>query len=246
MGSGGGCCVGNFCLNCCVGKVIKDWLFGKSEGSSSGGRTASYNPNQADLEATVKVQNALTLFRTDTDEKSKKVEKSVLAESRQYLDDFIKDLRKYNNIKYGHTGLNINIEHILRENRKTEDEINGFIVKRVSKRISIDDSECLEILEMDPGEAKEKKLDEFYRKVLTEAIKELSDMLRKALEQQTDTVEARIQQRIDSILDTCEIKAADFAKIKKLKDNDEIKVEQEQIRLSHIVALSEIGLSLLE
>lgn len=241
---GGGCCIGN----CCVGRAIGDFisnLFGSSKGSESGGSTESYESDKADLLATVKVQSALTEFRADTDEKSRKLEKSILAESRQYLDEFIKDLRTYNKISYGHSSLNINIENIMRENRKTEDEINGFIVKRVSKRISLDDTECLEILKMEPGNAKTKKLDQFYHKVLAEAINELSDMLRNVLEQQTNTVEERIHQRLDSIIEICETRSANFDTIKKVKNKDESKIEQEQIRLSHIVALSEYGLTLL-
>lgn len=244
---GGGCCVGNCCvMACCVGDGIKTFvksLFGKSSGSSSGGRTESHDTNTADLEMTVKVQYALNEFRTDTQSRSAKLENEIVKESREYLDEFISDLRRYNKLRYGNHRLNINIKSIERENRKTEDTIHGFIVKRVSKRISLDDSECENILKMDAGKAKEDALDVFYKKVLKEAIAELSDELRNSMEAQTDNVEDKIQQRIDSIVDICETKAEEFERIKEVKESDEAEIEKEQLRLAHFVAMCEYGIN---
>ena len=246
MGGGGGCCVGNFCCigNCCVFVKLQEWLSGGSSGSSSGGRTESYDKS-AELEATVKVQNALTQFREDTRSRSEKLENEIIKESRETLDDFLNDVKKYNNIKYGGSRLNVNIGQIERENRKTEDKIHGFIVKRVAKRISLDDNECLEILKLDAGKEKEKRLDEFYKKVLKEAIKDLEEILRDAMEKQTDIVEDHISSRIESIVNTVTNKTNDFNKIQQVKNSDESKMEQEQIKLSHFVTMCDMGLSLL-
>lgn len=268
----GNCCIGNCCIgNCCVGNAIKTFfndLFGSgsssgssssgssgggsssgessSHGSWSAGRTESYDSSRADLEATVRVQKALTAFRTDTQSRSTKLENEIIKESREALDNFIDELKIYNKIRYGNKKLNINLNNIEREQRKTEDKIHGFIVNRIAKRISLDDEECYEILKLEPGKEKTKRLDEFYRKVLKEAVLELTDILRDTMEKQTDIVEERIQQRIDSIVDICETKATDFEKIQKLKEKDESKIEQEQIRLSHYVALCEYGMSILD
>lgn len=245
MGGGGGCCIGNCCIgNCCIGNIvgkIKE-IFGKSSGSSSGGRTESYDANTADLEMTVKVQHALTEFRTDTQARSIKLENDIVKESREYLDAFVGDLQRYNKIKYGNSKLNINVRSIERENRNIEDKIHGFIVKHVSKRISLDDSECENILKMDAGKAKEKALDDFYKKVLKEAVSDLIDELRHSMEKQTDNVGDKIQQRIDSIVEICENKAAEFNRIREVKEADEADIEKEQLRLSHFIALCDYGL----
>ena len=250
MGGGGGCCICNCCIgNCCVGNAIKEFfsnLFGGgSSGSSSGGRTESYDDKSAELEATIKVQNALTQFREDTRDRSERLENDIIKESRETLDEFLKDVKKYNNIKYGGSRLNVNIGQIERENRKTEDKIHGFIVKRVAKRISLDDNECLEILKLDAGKEKEKRLDEFYKKVLKEAIKDLEEILRDAMEKQTDIVEDHISSRIESIVNTVTNKTNDFNKIQQVKNSDESKMEQEQIKLSHFVTMCDVGLSIL-
>ena len=185
---GGGCCRGNCCVgNCCVSNYS----------SSSGGSTSSYDARAAELEQTIKVQNALTEFREDTRAKSEKFENDVIKASRETLDAFLKDVKKYNNIKYGGNRLNVNLSQIERENRKTEDKIHGFITKRVSKRASLDDTECLAILKLDAGKEKQQKLNDFYKKILNEAIKDLSEVLRDAMEKQTDIVEDHISSRIE-------------------------------------------------
>lgn len=246
MGGGGGCCVSN----CCKGRVwqaIKDFFCSNSccVGNSVRNQEGVDSRN-ADLEATLRIQKSLDEFRADTQNKSTELENSIIKESRESLDNFINELRAYNKIKYGNRKLDINLSNIEREHRKTEDQIHGFIVKRIAKRISLDDDECHELLKLNPGAEKTKKLDDFYKKVLKEAINELTSVLRDAMEKQTDIVEDRIQQRIDSILDICETKTADFEIIQKMKTKDESKIEREQIRLSHYVALCDLGLSLID
>ena len=143
MGGGGGCCVAACCigqiLGCCIGdgiKTVVKKIFGSSSGSSSGGKTESYHQDTATLEETIKVQEALSKFRSDTQSRSAKLENAIVKESRQNLDAFVDELRQCNKIKYGNRRLNINIRYIEWENRKTEDTIHGFIVKRVSTKVS--------------------------------------------------------------------------------------------------------------
>lgn len=246
MGGGGGCCIGNIgsrCFgNCCIGKFIRDIFSKKSSGSSSGGDTESYDRDKADIEMTLRVQQALTDFRTDTQSRSEQLENDIVKESREYLDEFLAELRRYNKIQYGRKRLNLNLNSLERENRKTEDMIHGFIVKRVSKRISLDDAECTDILKMDRGKKKEEALDAFYKKVLKEAISDLSEELKNSMEKQTDNVEDKIQQRIDSIVEICETKSDEFEQIQKVKESDEAKLESEQLRLSYFVALCDYGI----
>lgn len=89
---------------------------------------------------------------------------------------------------------------------------------------------------------KEEALDAFYKKVLKEAISDLSKELRNSMEKQTDNVEDKIQQRIDSIVEICETKSDEFERIQKVKESDEAKMESEQLRLSYFIALCDYGI----
>ncbi len=246
MGGGGGCCIGNFpCPKCGLIQKIKDFFC--SDSCCVGDRIVQEEKKDtSNLESIVRLQKALDEYRSDAQSRSEKLENAVIKHSRKHLDAFIDELRKYNQIKYGRRKLNINISNIERENRKTEDKIHGFIVKRVIKRVSMDDDECDEILRMDKGDAKKEKFNAFYRKVLKEAVGELSKELKDGMEEQTDRVCDTIQRRIDSIVDVCERKTEEFEKIRQVKESDEAAVEQEQLRLSHFVAMCEYGLDLLD
>jgi len=257
---GGGCCVTNCCVmaccvgqvfGCCIGDTIKTIVndiadIGK-RGSSEVASHERYTQSTATVASTVSIQEALTKFQIDTESRSTKLETSIISESRENLDAFIKEIQKYNDtVRYGKTKLNINIRYIERENRKTEDIIHGFIVKRVKEKVSLGDEECKEILAMDAGNAKKERMEEFYKKVLKTAIKDLSEELKKIMEEQTERVCTTIQQRIDSIVDVCESKTEEFEKIRQVKESDEQAVEQEQLRLSHFVAMCEYGLETLD
>ena len=133
-----------------------------------------------------------------------------------------------------------------REQRSTEDKIHGFIVGKVSKRISLDDDECKSILKLDAGRNKTKKMNEFYKKVLTEAMTDLKKLLRSSMKSQTLIVEDHIVGRMDTITYTVTGKTNEFNKIKDLKDTDESKMEQEQIRLSYLISICDKSLNIID
>ena len=170
MGGGGGCCIGNFCSNCCVFQAIKKLFCSDSCCVGNHPIVQQGKGNENNVDIILRVQEALQSFTQDAEDRGEKFENAVIKESRESLDAFVDDLRKYNQIRYGNRRLNINISNIERENRKTEDKIHGFIVKRVKKRISQDDTECRELLEMEPNGEKTKKFNEFYQKILKEAV----------------------------------------------------------------------------
>ncbi len=222
-------------------------LFGSgSRGSESTGATESYDEKSAGVSETYRLQQALSEFREDTRAKSNKFENDIIKESRKAIDVLIADVKKYNKIRYGSSVLNVNISQMEIEQRSTEDKIHGFIVGKVSKRISLDDDECKSILKLDAGRNKTKKMNEFYKKVLTEAMTDLKKLLRSSMKSQTLIVEDHIVGRMDTITYTVTGKTNEFNKIKDLKDTDESKMEQEQIRLSYLISICDKSLNIID
>lgn len=232
MGGHSRCCRGN----CCVGNC--------SDCSNS---PSQVNIPKIDERAITQYrrQAALQEFRDSARSKGDGIEKSILSESREYLDELIKDVKRYNKIIYGKKRLNINIERLLRENRETDDSIRGFIEKSVMRRISLDDKDFLQICDIDNEDEKQKKFKAFYKSVLDDAIKDLSNILRSSMENQSDKICDIIQSRIDSIYETCENKKSEFEKIQSVKESGEVCIENEQLRLSYMVALCDLGLNVL-
>ncbi len=222
-------------------------LFGSGHrGSESTGATESYDERSAGVSETYKLQQALSEFREDTRARSNKFENDIIKESRKAIDVLISDVKKYNKIRYGGNVLNVNISQIEREQRKTEDRIHGFIVGRVSKRISLDDDECKSILKLDAGRNKTRKMNEFYKKVLIEAMIDLKKLLRDSMKSQTFIVEDHIVGRMDTVTYTVTGKTNEFNKIKNIKDTDESKMEQEQIRLSYLISICDKSLNIID
>ena len=229
-----------------IGNAVKE-LFGiGSRGSDSVGSTTSYDEQTASVAETYRLQQELSKFREDTRVRSDRFENDVIRESRRYLDALMTEVKKYNKIRYGGSVLNVNLVQMERENRKTEDQIHGFIVSRIVKRISLDDEECKSILKLDPGRQKTRRLNEFYRKVLTEALTELKDLLREAMKNQVLIVEDHIVSRMDTITYTVTNKTNEFNKIQDIKDTDESKMEQEQIRLSYLIAMCDKSCAIMD
>ena len=229
-----------------IGNAVKE-LFGiGSRGSDGVGSTTSYDEQTASVAETYKLQQELSKFREDTRVRSDRFENDVIRESRRYLDTLMTEVRKYNRIRYGNNMLNVNLSQMERENRNTEDRIHGFIASRVVKRISLDDEECKSILKLDPGRQKTKRLNEFYRKVLKEALTELKDLLRESMKNQVLIVEDHIVGRMDTITYTVTSKTNEFNKIQDIKDTDESKMEQEQIRMSYLIAMCDKSCAIMD
>ena len=93
---------------------------------------------------------------------------------------------------------------------------------------------------------KTRRLNEFYRKVLKEALTELKDLLREAMKNQVLIVEDHIVGRMDTITYTVTSKTNEFNKIQDIKDTDESKMEQEQIRLSYLITMCDKSCAIMD
>ena len=75
---------------------------------------------------------------------------------------------------------------------------------------------------------------------------DLKKLLRSSMKSQTLIVEDHIVGRMDTITYTVTGKTNEFNKIKDLKDTDESKMEQEQIRLSYLISICDKSLNIID
>ena len=251
-GSGGG---GIFrCGNCdkcgdLIGKVVdtvKSWF---SKGSSSSGssisKEESYDAENARLEQTVIIQQELTKFRTKCEKECDALERDALKDSRNYIDNLIEFIKNNNSKPYSGQNLNINIERLEKQNRETEDIIRGYIKKKIQKRVSLDDDECLEILKMDKGKDKKDAMTNFLNCILKDAMDGLSKEIEKALKKQLENIKDQINARIESYTERANEKMESFKEIEKIKDSDEHELEERIANLEYKHSLCNFGISLL-
>lgn len=223
----GGVC--SKCNNHPLLDAIKNFFFGDtcSSSSSSISRENSYDPEKARMEETIRINSILTTFRSKCEKISDKLEKDTLRASRSSLDSMVEFLRKINNKKFGNQKLNLNIEHLERENRATEDIINGYIKKHIQKRVSLDDEECLNILKMDEGPDKKKLMDDYLNSILCEAMAGLVKEIERSINRQMENVQNQIESRISSYEFLANDKLKAFAVTEKNKKFGEHKAESQ-------------------
>ena len=248
-GSGGG---GLFCRKCrdCDHHPIGDFLKSLfNRNSSSSGRDISeresYDADNARLEQTIIIQQELTKFRTRCEKECDRLENDVLKDSRSYIDDLIEFIKNINSKTYAGQKLNINIERLEKENRHTEDIIRGYIKKKIQKRVSLDDDECLQILKMDSGSEKGTAMTNFLNSILKEAMKGLSREIEKTLKAQLENIKDQINVRIESYTERSNEKLESFKELEKIKASDEHKLEEGIAGMEYKHSLCSFGLRLL-
>lgn len=247
MGSSGGCgnCADKHPI---LGRIpVIGKMFRNSTGSS-GKRISeqeSYDPAIAELEETNRVQRELTQFRVKSEKESDSLEKGALKEARNSIDDMIDFLKGINKRTYAGQKLNLDLDRLRRENRQTEDIINGYIKKRIQKRVSLDDPRCLEILKMQKGAAKERAMTNFLNSVLKESVEGLATEIKKSMSRQLENIEDQINVRIDNYNMLSQEKLEALSEIERIKNTDEHDLESKIARFKFKQSLSVLGLQLL-
>lgn len=216
----------------------KDFLFGSSDRASrSTGREDSYDPEKAMLAETIRINDILTKFRVEIEGQCDQIEKDILKNCRTSLDLLIDDIKLINQKEYGGKKLGINLDRIIKENRQTEDLIHGYVKRKVQKRVSVDDKECLEILKMQSGIDKENRMKEFSRNVIKTATTELGDQIAENIRRQIDNICDNIQVRLDSVVGESEVMLYKFIEIERLKNIDEAGFNEEMTKIGYKVAV---------
>ena len=210
------------------------------------GREESYDPRAAKAEQTMRINRSLDDLRQKMRENSRKVEDASLEATRETIDNLMSELQKINDTNYVGRKLNLNIERLKRENKKAEEVVHGCFAKYVGKRISLDDSECCEILEMEAGSDKERRMANFVKKVTKESLEEIQKQIKNSLMEQMENISAQVNDRLQTISFSAEEKVREYEEISKNKDEDEGKLEKTLLSAGSLASLCAMGIHLSE
>lgn len=137
----------------------------------------------------------------------KHFENEVIGICSEYFEDIVESFDEANST------LNIyNSEIIKSKIRKGLDSVKGEFSRHISRRISIDDEQCMSIMKMMPGESKAERMADFRDTVVSEALgivanklKDCSDdfldMLEFAVSNRFETLEEKIEEKTDRLFD---------------------------------------------
>lgn len=207
-----------------IGRGIKDAC---TDVSRDTGKTDRYDKERARLEETKRINMILTEFSLSLENKADEIEKKAIEESKVYFEQLIKEL---NNSK-SDTG--INVSRIERTMSRVEREIKGNLKTYISKRVSIDDSECLEILRLEAGYKKENEMKKFSEKILQQGLNNLVKDIKDVIKEQSDIVTEVIEERLEDINSNLDRKIKDFNLLEssKLKTEKEVEKVKEELNL---------------
>ena len=144
-----------------------------------------YYKESSNIHSTERLSNILVSFSEDYREYAEEVEDDCVKAVEEYYDQLIEIIEN----APSSSNSEANLRELKKGKRKISRTIKGGITVPLSKRMSLDDSECLRILEMSSGSEKKKAMKKFAKKVMKEALKNLSKNVRTALNEQGEDIE---------------------------------------------------------
>ena len=220
---------------------VKNFFFGQSRRTASEtSKQDAYDEELATLAETKRINKILSDFSLKLADCADELEDNVIKESSQYFDALIDELEK-NNDKF-----NINILRIKRNKINIERKIKGSFKKLLSKRVSIDDPECLNILKLDAGKEKRNKMNNFGNKVLREAAYNLCLDIKESLLDQQEYIESCIDDKVEEFIVMQEELISKLEQIEDAYKDGKEKIDEEKNNILLKLAICELAISNLE
>lgn len=145
----------------------------------------SYNKKEANIYTTDRLNEILISFSEGYFQQATVIERNCIRLVEDYYDKLIEIIEDAPSSEHNAA----NLRALKSGKRRISKTINGGIKEPLSKRMSLDDSECLSILKMNPGNEKKQAMTRFTHKVIQEALNNLSKNVRTALNEQSDDIE---------------------------------------------------------
>ena len=174
-----------------------------TETAKSTGATSSYQKETASVNQTVKINEILSNFSLSLNERAEKIEDECIKDTEKYFDDMLENIKKYKG-----DNKELNIRRIKRTLRELREDIRDSLKNHLAVRVSIDDKECLRILKMDQGSAKENEMKNYGNKVIKEGLAKLSEKVEDVISEQN----GEIEEFFESILEQREKEYNDMKK----------------------------------
>lgn len=168
----------------------------------------SYNKMTASVNETDRLNETLISFSDGYYKQASAIEKSCTSQVEDFYDNLIQILENVSDISNNQASLSA----LKRGKKRIKKQISKGIRKPLSKRMSLDDAECLKILSMDPGEEKKKAMSSFSQKVINEALRNLSKKVGVSLYEQLEDIENYLK-------NISEMQEKEYLSLKKSFDN---------------------------
>lgn len=213
----------------------------KSYVQSNLGDYSRYTSSVSEVERT---EDVLRRLRRSVKKLADKMEKRAFEYSHGAIDYIIDELKNINDKQIGGKSLNLNLRSLKNSVEKIERDNQGFIKNYTDRRVSLDDDECVDILEIRDKDDRADEMEDFKDTVVKEALEQLSEKIKDGIEEQTSLVFEKIESRLSDMEDMTQKKTQDFQSIYKMKQQNDDSIEFSVINAALDTAICDMALEL--
>lgn len=224
---GGLCCV----MDNAVGDFFRD-LFGSG---------CDYYPGPSETEAHAKkIADELAEMKENIREASEKKEKKAIDYISESMNGLIKLFEDVNKKQFGGKSLNINIMGVRQNIEKLKKEVVGSIGNIMDERLVLTDKELSVILEERDDKKRKKRFDAFCKRIQKQALDGLYKKIETTVRKQEEMIKREIQSRLNEVDRNMKAATKAYKEIVDVKEKDESKMADTQIKYIYQYELSEI------
>lgn len=183
----------------------------------------------------MELNKVLLEYRSKVSKEASELEESIAGLCKERFDAIVDTLEFANSDFqfYRVETLKRKLDHFL-------EEIDGYFGQNISKRISLDDMECINILKMLPGDLKGQRMAELKKKVIQESIGSLCKKVRDFENDFFEGMELSVDSRLEGLEDRIREKRAAFETLE--KSNEDTSASKEEVVLNAAYIFSIAGM----
>lgn len=199
----------------------------------------SYDEVAATIAETNRMNKILSEFSLKLADYADDLEENAIKESSLYFNELVDVLEESKD----KNTLKINTSKIKRNKVKIEKQIRGSFKKHLSKRVSLDDHECLGILKLNAGSNKKNTMSNFGNRVLKEAAYNLCSDIEDSLLEQQEYIEECLDAKMEEFIIIQSEMMYKFEKLEQAYEEGKDKIDEEKNNILSKVAICELALS---
>ncbi len=153
------------------------------------GQLSKQQYDSGSTQSRVDVEKVLADFKSDLHKEAKKAERKSITEVMNHFDAFSEDLEEY---------FPEFTEMVRARKKKAQQKLEGTIIDYVQVHVSENDPDFQMVLEMKPGPAKQRELEQYMKDIVREAQSEFNRKLKKQIKKLNEELYVRLDKKISS------------------------------------------------
>lgn len=180
-------------------------------------KLSNINYDSGSTKSRVDVEKVLADFKSDLKMEAQKAEKKSVSEAMNHFDTFAEDLEDYFP----------EFAELVRSRKvKAQSELVGIIIDYVQVHVSENDPDFQKVLEMQPGQEKEKELNQYMTDIVSEAESVFRRKLKKEIKKLNKDINTRLEEKINSEEQLLENIAKKYENLEKKTQDETLDIEK--------------------